>query len=200
MLYLDSPRPIEPVDQNSKKCGIILGRRFHTYGPNFTLQVAPEFYHQSQLGAGVHVDLTLRFSQGKPPMIISDMADEKQLFLILTSRLTAASRHIGHIRAPRSQKVKVIMRAFAPPGTGIWETLVLRAKKGDAFYVNWNRQNGSEASNCFFYVAELDQVYAYPREHIPELFAGLGITPAFTLRDSPDSSASCLDRREWFKL
>ena len=200
MLYLDAPQSIVPVDPYSNKRCIVLGRRFHQRGPSAILHIPTSLYSQTQLRAGLHVDLTINGDNRKTPTILADIEDEKKLFLILSSRLTSAQDHFGNIRIPRSQKPHIITRAFAPEGTGLWETLVLKAKKGDSFYVNWNRKNGSDASNCFYYVASLDQVYAYPQEFIPGLFAELDVTPPFTVRDDPDPLVSRIDRREWQKL
>jgi len=201
MLYLDSPQPIVPIDPLSDKRCIVLGRRFHQYGPNSILHIPTGLYAQPRLRAGLHIELTINSDKRKAPTVLADIKDEKKLFLILSSRLTPATDHVGNIRIPRSQAPpRIIARAFAPHGTGAWETLVLKVKKGDAFYVNWNRKKGSEATNCFYYVASLDQVYAYPQEFIPGLFADLGITPPFTIRDDPDPLVSRLNRREWQKL
>lgn len=203
MLYVDIPWPIIVANPNANynKYAITLGRVEHQYGPKFNMLVSPEIGEQfgSRIPAGFHLNLTLeRTRSARGPRLISRLDD--RLFLILSSRLTHHADYVGNIRIPRSQQSQIITRAKPHPDSGRWETLVIQAQSGESYYVNWNCLDGSEGTNSFYHIAELDQVYTCPQSGIPDLFYGLGLTPQFTVRDHLDPLVSRLDYHEWRKL
>lgn len=200
MLYLDTPLPIVSINPQAAyhKYGVIAG--CGQCRSLFTVPIPPEYgEHSKRLEAGFHLGLTLgRTNSNKGPRIISALDD--RLYLVLSSRLSEHDQYVGNIRVPRHQEVNIINRAKAFPDSGKWETLFIRAKVGEFYYVNWNSPNGSEGVNSFYYVAALDQVYTCPQLGIPGLCDMLGIRPPFTVRDDPDPRVSRLDYHEWRKL
>lgn len=199
MLYLDVTVPINMVNPKAQyhQCRITMGRRRHQYGPPFDLWVPPGL--GPRLNAGFHLDLTLTGTKSeKGPHIVSKLED--RLYLILSSRLTTDPGFVGNIRVPRQQNTEIIARAKPYPNSGRWETLFIRAKVGESYYINWNQPDGTGAVTSFYYVAALDQVYTCPQFGIPSLFEMLGVKPSFTIRNDPDWHISRLDYREWRKL
>lgn len=186
-------------DPQSRSCGISIGLCKNLRRYRHLLKLPPEFAKKAHLEARLYPELTVkRESKHGPLRIVNE--DDDQVFMIITSRLTTNSGLVGNIRAPRNQEIKVIARGIAPKGTGQWETLVLKVKKGDAFYVNWNQLDGSDAVTGFYYVDDSGLVRSCPQIGIPGLFAELDVTPPFTVRDDPDPLVSRIDRREWQKL
>ncbi len=197
MLYLDAPLPIKTLcNGNQSRRSVSLGRRYHSHGPEFFLDVPSQLDGHRQIGAGLHLDLTISRDRSKPMYIVGSM--EEELYLILTSRLTPDPDHIGNIRIPRTQKPRIVARAKAAPRTGRWETVIFRAKVGDAYYVNWNHPNGTAAHTGFYYVAAIDQVYACTQHDIRSLCQDFDLTPQFTVRENPNMAP--LDYHEWLKI
>lgn len=197
MLYLDVPLPIKTLPNGAGyRRSVSLGRRYRTKGPEFLLDVPSQLDGHRQLGAGLHLDLTISRDRSKPMHIVGSM--EEELYIILTSRLTHEPDHIGNIRIPRTQKPHIVARAKAAPGTGHWETVIFRAKVGDAYYINWNHPNGTAPSTGFYYVAAPDQVYVCTQYDIRSLCKDFDLTPPFTVRENPNMAP--LDYHEWRKI
>lgn len=197
MLYLDTAFPIKTNTRRSA-CGIIIGKSRSCRHLDYMLRLPSSFIGQERLEPGLYRELTIQCKKGGGPIQIAVASGS--LFLILTSHLSDDEDFIGNIRIPRVQRRNVISRAVAPVGAGRWETLILKAKKGDAFYINWNRVSGADAVTAFYYVDEYNSVHSCDQSGIPSLFTDLGITPSFTVRDDLDPLVSRIDRREWFKL
>lgn len=202
MLYLDMSLPIQPLDRKAHpdNRGIILGRSLRNRRRVRALKVPRQLKGQQTIRAGLHFELTITSNRQEPCRIIVDPSDEQYLFMILTTQLTPDLDYVGNLRVPRSQTVHLIDQASAPPNEGHWQRFVLRASRGDAFFVNWNLPDGTAGTNCLYYVDKSGEVYACPEEGIPDLFEYLGAAPPFTVRDDPDPRVSRLDRREWRKL
>lgn len=197
MLYLDAAFPIK-TNLRRSTCGVIIGQSRSYRRSDYMLRLPSSFAGQERLKPGFYRELTIQCEKGGGPIQIA--AARGSLFLILTSRLSEDEDFVGNIRAPRAQQVRIIARAIAPIGAGRWETLILKAKRGDAFYVNWNRVSGADAVTAFYYVDEYNSVRSCSQSGIPSLFTDLGITPPFTVRDDPDPLVSRIDRHEWRKL
>ena len=200
MLYIDTALPLKVINPRAKyhKYGAIAGYKFNR---PYSILVPPELGGPgARLASGFHLQLTLSDYQNRQDLRLKPALDD-QLYLILTSRLTKGdSTYIGNIRVPRSQKVDIIARAKALPDTGRWETLVIRAQVGEFYYINWNNPSGSEGTDSFYYVAELDQVYSCPQLGIPGLCEMLQLKPPFLVRDDPNPRIARLNYREWRKL
>lgn len=203
MLYFNKPFRIERPSPNprSKSRGISIGLCKNLREYRHLLKLPPGFANNRHVEARLYPELTIGREQGHGPLRILAEEDTRT-FMIITSRLTNDSDFVGNIRVPRGreEEIKVITRGIAPPGTGQWFTLVVQAKPGDAFYVNWNRPDGSDAMTGFYYVDERNMVHSCDQSGIPGLFTDLGITPSFTVRDDLDPLVSRIDRREWLKL
>ncbi len=203
MLYFNKPFRIERTSPNprNKNCGISIGLCKNLREYRHLLKLPPGFADKKHVEAKLYPDLTIGHERGRGPLRIL-AEDDTRTFMIITSRLTSDSDFVGNIRVPRGREkeIKIITRGIAPKGTGQWLTLVVQARSGDAFYINWNRLDGSGAMTGFYYVDEYNSVHSCDQSGIPSLFTDLGITPSFTVRDDLDPLVSRIDRREWFKL
>lgn len=199
-MYLDVAQPIRIRSTNPRHphYGITLGRKASHRTRECVLHIGCSLDNMVELRPGLYRGLSVhRSNQNRLSLIDSS---DSQIFLILTSRLSDDRDFVGNIRVPRRQKVNVIAKAVAPKSAGHWVTVILEARRGDAFYVNWNHPDGSDALNGFYYVGGPKIVHSCSQVGISGVLNDLGVTPPFTVRDTSDMRVSRLVLSEWRKL
>lgn len=201
MLYLNAALPVRPLGDGrpQDRHGVVLGRRTGSPPSDYTISLPRSFQGEKTLQPHLYHKLTISRVAGSQALRIVSSESQK-LYLILTSRLSREPNFVGNIRVPRDQSVQILARTAPFFGAGQWSTLVIEARVGNAFYINWNHSDGSAARSGFYYVDRLDHVSACERDGIADTIAQLGVTPPFTVQQPSDPAASQLVLKEWRKL
>ncbi len=144
-------------------------------------------------------------STGKGYPRIDTVRKEKDLYLILSSRLTVSKDGKGTIRIPHKQRTAIIDRCEAVNRDNpdhSWKELIVQAQPGQAFWTKWVDLDGEVYDQVYFvddrlrvHSSSSNELASYCHAHCIKLD-----TFVFTVKIDPHSADSQLIRHQWCKL
>lgn len=202
MLYSNVTRVLTDVRcaDNSIIQGILLGD-CHSNCEHAVLLPTPA-RRSYRLESGTHHSLAIGRTRTKHPRIVVDDKDPN-VYLMLSTRLTANTGSVGELFVPQSQRLNSIMEVHAQGQTQRWSEHVLLAYAGDAFFVKWHRPHSTAKRTAFYYVCKDGEVLACAEGSILSCFRDKKLDVSqlpFSVRENPAAQMhvnSLLDLSEW---
>lgn len=196
MLYTN--KALEAVSKEMK-FGTITGVAIGEYGCgcNEVFLPAPE---SVDVINGFRHDLTISTSKSGKPRI--DARKDGDIYLLLSSRSEYERRKNDYVTAPRSQEIELIARGIgAVRNDGRfwhwWDAVIVKAKDGDVFRLDWNGSRRGYGYDATFYVVFGGKVYSADQPDIEDLYESLGLEIPFLIQYNKNKGCLVVACDEW---